>query len=100
MELTKQQLANLLTEAAELGALKALAAAGTIKPYLNKSEAFRLYGRANVSRWILEGLLTPRKDGNDSAAWRLDRVELEAVAKASNRHTYLSVEERKPIVNK
>ncbi len=94
MEITRIQLAELLTEAAEMGAKKALSEAGIIKPYLKKSEAFKLYGRSTVERWIKEQLITARKDGNDSAAWRLDRIELEAVAKASNRHTYLSVVER------
>lgn len=95
MEISRSQLATLLAQAAELGAKKALSETGVIKPYLKKSEAYRLYGRANVERWIQEGLVTPRKDGNDSAAWRLERIELNAIAMTSNRHTYLPVEERK-----
>lgn len=95
LEISLQELSTLLQQAAELGAMKALEEAGCLKPYLNKSEAFKKYGRANVERWLKEQLITPRKDGNDSAAWRLDRLELDAVAKASNRHTYLTVAERK-----
>ena len=95
MEITRSQLAQLMAEAAEIGATRALSAIGAIKPYLKKSEAYRMYGKANVERWLMEGLITPRKDGDNSAAWRLDRTELQAIAKASNRHSYLPVEDRK-----
>lgn len=95
MEIELFELRRLLTDAVELGAKKALQEAGILKPYLKKSEAYRLYGRGIVDRWIEEGLIKIRKDGNQSAAWRLDRIELEIVAKSLNRHTYLSVEERR-----
>ena len=95
IQLTQGQLAKLLTSAAKIGAIEALTQAGVLKTYLKKADAFRMYGRANVERWIQEGLITPRKDGNHSASWRLDRKELEAVANASNRNTYLNIEERK-----
>jgi hypothetical protein len=94
MEILIHELRNLLMDAAELGAKKALINAGKLKPYLKKSEAYRLYGRSVIDRWIEERLITPRKDGDYSATWRIDRIELEAVAKASNRTTYLSVNER------
>lgn len=97
MEITVGQLSELLANAAEIGAKRALSQLGVIRPYLKKSEAFKQFGRANVERWLKEGLITPRKDGVDSAAWRLDRNELESVAKTSNRHTYLSTDERKLI---
>jgi hypothetical protein len=90
MEIELFELRRLLTDAVELGAKKALQEAGILKPYLKKSEAYRLYGRG-----IVEGLIKIRKDGNQSAAWRLDRIELEIVAKSLNRHTYLSVGERR-----
>jgi len=67
---------------AELGALQALITTGMLKPYLKKSEAFRQYGRKNVERWIAQGDITPRKDGNHSAAWRIDRLEIAILAKA------------------
>jgi hypothetical protein len=56
---------------------------GNLKPYLNKSEAFRRYGRGNIEKWLDIGLITPRKDGDHSAAWRLDRLEVESLL-ASN----------------
>lgn len=75
-------LQRFLEQAAELGAIKALIRTGQLKPYLKKSEAFRLYKRVNVERWIDERLITPRKDGDDSAAWRIDRLELEVIVKS------------------
>lgn len=97
MEISKTQLSNLLAQAAELGAMTALSKTGVIKPFVKRSDAFRMYGRGTIERWVKEGLITPIKDGEASAAWRLDRVELENVARTSNRHTYLSTEERKLI---
>lgn len=80
--LTDHQLGILLRDAAEMGAKLVLSRIGKIKPYLNKSEAFRRYGRKNIERWIDQGLITPRKDGNQSAAWRIDRIEVEAIQKS------------------
>jgi len=74
---------------AELGAIHALVQTGHLKPYLKKSEAFRLYGRKQVEHWINDGSITPRKDGDYSAAWRIDRLEIEALAKATELLRYL-----------
>jgi len=68
---------------------------GIIKPYLSKQEAYKTYGRGLVDRWIKEELITARKDGTSSAKWRIDRLEIESVAKASNRPSYLMIAERK-----
>jgi hypothetical protein len=70
----------IIEEAAALGAIMALVHTGGIKPYLKKNEAFRKFGRARVERWIESGYITIRKDGNHSAAWRIDRIEIEAIA--------------------
>jgi hypothetical protein len=72
----------ILEQSAELGAIAALVRCGELKPYLKKAEAFRLYGRYNVEHWISEGLITPRKDGEHSACWRIERLEVEALVKA------------------
>ena len=80
--LTRYQLGQLLKDAAEMGAKLALAKTGRIRPYLNKSEAFRLYGRKNIETWISQGLITSRKDGEYSAVWRIDRMEVEAIRKS------------------
>jgi hypothetical protein len=91
----KHILMALLQDAAELGASAVLAKSGILKPYISKSDAYRMYGESAVDRWIAEGLVTPRKDGGHSAKWRIDRQEIEAVAKASNRPSYTAVKERK-----
>ncbi len=80
-EISPYQLKNIIREAAELGALMALTHTGKLKPYLKKSEAYRRFGQGKVDLWIAEGSITARKDGNASAAWRIDRIEIEAIVK-------------------
>lgn len=82
MEIPNFQLEKILTLGAELGAITTLIQIGELKPYLKKSEAFRLYGRKNIEHWINKGWVTPRKDGEASAAWRLSRLEIEVLVKA------------------
>lgn len=82
MEINPFQLKLIVEAAAELGALSALIRTGKIKPYLNKSEAFKMHGRAKVENWVRDGLLTIRKDGDHSAAWRIDRLQIELLAKS------------------
>ena len=81
-QISTRQLQLFFQSAAELGAIAALMSTGKIKPYLKKAEAFRLYGRKNIEHWIDQGLITPRKDGDHSACWRIDRLEAEALDKA------------------
>jgi len=82
MEISPFLLELITKEAAELGAITTLVKTGQIKPFLNKTEAFKLFGRNNVEYWLERGLITKRKDGDHSAAWRLDRIELEVVARS------------------
>lgn len=82
MEINPFQLKLIAEAAAELGALSALIQTGKLKPYLNKAEAFRLYGRASVEKWIKDGHIKIRKDGDYSAAWRIDRFEVELLIKS------------------
>jgi len=93
MTFSQKELTTLLEEAAELGALKAFTLAGLIKPYLSKTDAYNRYGRRNIDRWSKELLIIPIKDGNQGAKFRLDRQKLETIAKTSNRHTYLRVDD-------
>lgn len=44
---------------------------------------------------IKERLVNPKRDSNGSVKWRINRSELEAVSKASNRHTFFNTDERK-----
>ena len=94
MEISITVLASMLQDAAELGSMATLSKYGLIKPYMSKFQAQKIYGRCIVDRWIKEGLITPRKDGQSKDKWRIDRNEIEAVAKACNRPSYLTVVER------
>lgn len=89
--ISTHHLTELLEQAAEMGAKHALIQNGLLKPYLKKSEAYRQYGRRNVEHWIDDGLVNPRKDGDHSAAWRLDRLELEAIAKSDELIIYFQL---------
>lgn len=61
------------------GTIATLVKTGNIKPYLNKTEAFKIYGRKHIERWLRESLITPIKDGGHSAALRLSRIEIETL---------------------
>lgn len=80
--ISSHQLKLIIQESAEMGAIQALTKVGKLKPYLKKSEAFRKYGRANIENWAEKGLITVRKDGDHSAVWRIDRIEVEAIVKS------------------
>lgn len=92
---TEIEYRNALIDAAELGARKALEEVGMIKPYLKLREAQRLYGISIVNRWIQEGLINTIKDGTRNASVRINRIQIETVAKTCNRSNYLTTEERK-----
>ncbi|NHA02520.1 hypothetical protein G7092_01865 [Mucilaginibacter sp. HC2] len=79
--LSAQQLRTIVREAAELGAIIALVRTGKIPPYLKKREAYRRFGKCYIERLLAKGELTIRSDGNHSAAWRIDRIEIEAIAR-------------------
>jgi hypothetical protein len=88
-QISAHQLKIIIQESAEMGAIMALTKAGNLKPYLKKSEAFRKYGRGNIENWAEKGLITIRKDGNHSAIWRIDRIEVEAIVKSAHLLRYL-----------
>lgn len=92
--LPKFVLASMLADAAELGAQIALGKSGLLKPYISKRESYRMYGRGTVDRWMEEGLVVPIKDGMDSSKLRIDRKQIESVAKSYNNRTYRMVTER------
>ncbi|TDS05980.1 hypothetical protein [Sphingobacterium paludis] len=76
------QLKILIGIAAKMGATMAFTESGHVRRYLKRSEAFKMYGRKNVEEMIRAGLIFPRKDGNFSAAWRIDRLEIGSVQSA------------------
>jgi hypothetical protein len=79
LEISTTMLASLMEKAAELGAMEALCRSGQLRPYLNQAEAFRLYGRRRVERWVAMGRLIPIKDGDRTAKWRIDRLAVAAL---------------------
>jgi len=90
---TQQEFIRALQYAAELGGLRALEMAGLSKPFLKMREAKRMFGPQLVTRWIKEGLINPVKDGDRSSSIRINRIEIEAVARTANRSTYMTLEE-------
>lgn len=89
-----KDLVILLKSAAEQGTSNALDESGQLKDQINKAEAYRLYGRGNVDRWMSEGLISLSVGKGKISLKYLDREKLEAVAASSNRITYLPVAER------
>jgi hypothetical protein len=76
---------NWMIDVAELASLKTRIEDDKLSPDLTLRAAQRKYGITNVNRWIKESLVHPRKDGDRNSKVRIDRVEIEAVNKASNR---------------
>lgn len=75
MEISAYELGVIITDAAEAGAIRALAKAGVIKPTMRKEEACRQYGRAKVERWIKQGKLKKGKDDK----WDIDKTHIESL---------------------
>jgi hypothetical protein len=89
-----KELSDLLRTAVEQGVGKTLSQTVVLPAYLTKAEAYRLYGRSDVDRWIAEGLLHPAADRGKNQKKCIHREKLEAIAAASNRITYLPVADR------
>jgi hypothetical protein len=89
-----KQLALLLSSIASSGAKKALDECGDQPRCLTKTQAYALYGRSNVDRWIAERLIEPQPVQSAASPGSLDRLALERIAAQSNRITYLPVAER------
>jgi hypothetical protein len=93
--ITKQaELARILLESVTDGTTKVLSETGIQQDRISKAQAYRLYGRAQVDRWIAEGLLKPSAGQIFISRSGINRKKLEAIAAASNRGTYLPVAER------
>jgi len=83
----RNELVLLFTRSVATGAAKALANCGNQPKAVSKSQAYRVYGRSDVDRWLAEGLIHAVKN-------RIDKAALERIASRSNRITYLPVAER------
>jgi hypothetical protein len=88
MEFERHELVKLFAEAVELGIKWSKIDDGKEPAYLNRSQAWLTYGKANVEGWIRKGLITPKKDGDKNSMVRLDKIELAILAKSSNRNTH------------
>jgi hypothetical protein len=83
----RKQLALLLSQSALASTRKVLAHCPQLPASFSKQQAYRLYGRSDVDRWMAEGLIPTNE--------RIDRLALERIASQSNRITYLTANERK-----
>ena len=87
------ELAELLRNAAEKGTANAIKEEHPVSDRLTKANAYRLYGRCNVDRWLREGLISTQRSTDTSQIF-LDRSKLETIADSSNRITYLPTTDR------
>ena len=85
IELEVLELRNMMLEVATIAAKKAMASAGILSPYVSKAQAYKMYSRRLVDRWIKEGLIKEIKDGEYNMKIRISRIELETAAATSNR---------------
>ena len=89
-----KELSFLLKTAVIAGADKALATTCQFSERITKAEAYRLYGRNNVDRWLSEGLIAFNSVSSSISKRTFDRQQLESIAESCNRCTYLPVAER------
>lgn len=82
-----QEFITLVKRASKEGANLALSQAVQLQEQLNKTEAYRRYGRSNIDHWLCKGLLISHSN-------RIDRIKLEALAASSNRIPYLQIADR------
>jgi hypothetical protein len=92
--ISTKELSFLLQSAVKAGAEKCFRDGGLLRHSLSLSEAYTLYGRTNVDRWITEKLIVTSIGGNGIFRKSISRAQLEAVAFKSNRISYLPVAER------
>lgn len=95
INLQKYELANMLRDAGDYAVRQYRIEKGEERPFLSQREAYRIFGEGLVKRWVREGLIKRRKDGEGTSTVRYDRLELEVLSKSNNRLTYLTTKERK-----
>ncbi len=92
MQLT--DLTIILKSAVEVGVNRAFNEGVFLQDYLKKSDAYKLYGRSIIDRWIREGLIQLQSLNGEVPRKFIDRRGLEELALSSNRVTYLQVADR------
>jgi hypothetical protein len=88
MEFIDHEKRKLLEDLSEITVKRVLIELGQLKPYLSLRQAYKMYGEGNVERWRREGLVEVVKDGDKNSKIRIDRIQIECVAKSSNRASY------------
>lgn len=82
-------LARAMRTIARLTATEMLTMTGGIKPFISKSEAYKMYGRGKVDKWVSEGHLSLSQDEiGTSSKMRINRGEIEALAEADDLISY------------
>jgi hypothetical protein len=92
--ISTKELSFLFQSAVKAGSEKCFRDGGLLKQQLSLSEAYAVYGRTNVDRWITEKLIVTSVGAGGILRKSISRIELEAVAFKSNRISYLPVAER------
>ena len=88
IEMTPREFRQVVSDVMEIAVKQTLVSLGMLKPYLTKAEAYKIYGRKQVDRWLKEKLIEKIKDGTNTSSIRLSRIELEKVAATSNRMSW------------
>lgn len=83
ISISKYLLARLLADAAEMGAKKALESTGELKSSVSMTDAYKMYSRRTVDRWIKEGRIKPFRNTPNSNKKFLSRSTLEALDKVN-----------------
>lgn len=84
MEIAEKTLKNMLTAAAELGALNALKKAGVkMKDEISQREAYRRFGESKVRYWAHTGRIRKIKIGLGNSKVTYSLTELEMISKVA-----------------
>lgn len=77
-----------LQEFAELISIATLTKVGLLPEFINQSDAWLQFGKANVKNWVSWGIVKRIKEGERNTTVRYSRIELEAAARSNNRLLY------------
>lgn len=67
---------------------KTLVMQGQVQPFINKNEAYRMYGRKKIEKWTRWGLIEWIKDGENNSHLRCELSKLIMIAGSANRNEY------------
>ena len=81
-------LREIIIECTKIGSQQALMDAGLTPQFISQRKAYDLYGEGRVKRWVAEGLVHRKKDGDNNSTVRFDKQELSAVSLQSNIVSY------------